>query len=186
MVQNGARRVQNGAKWLPKCMKNSPPGQGAARPQGRVGLRSQSSVLPFQHASFSCSKSGFAIFFVFFSRRIPCWIPPVPSLSGRILVTLGLLFGCYFSVCFFLGVFGSFLMFFWLLFWVHFPCFSHPFFDAYFRMFFLSCFLFVRFLFFGRTLADTHSIRGLIWFTDMHLFRKKRFPRRHFSKSFTK
>ena len=54
-------------------------------PQGRVELRSVCG-LPFQHAPFPRSRSGFCSI-LFFSRRIPSWIPPFPSLVGRFLVT---------------------------------------------------------------------------------------------------
>ena len=40
--------------------------------------------------------------------------------------------------------------------------------------------------FFGRTLADTHSTAGFIWFPYMHPFRKIRFLWRHVSKSINK
>ena len=79
--------------------RDSPPGRAQPAAE-RVGIGSVLRV-PL-----------FAIFF-FFSRRIPSWIPPFPSLVGRVLVTLRLTFGCFwvvvFSVCFldmfFVGVF---------------------------------------------------------------------------------
>ena len=65
----------------------------------------------FPHAPFPRSRSGFCSI-LFFSRRIPSWIPPFPSLVGRFLVTFGSLlvgFGVLlFSLCFFERVVGRF------------------------------------------------------------------------------
>ena len=86
----------------------------------------------------------------------------------------------YFFRIDFWKVFSSFLHHFWITFSMKFlHClllFSRPFFGCYFSVFSH----FHDFLFFGRTLADTCFTRGFIWFTHIHLFRKRRF----FVKSF--
>ena len=87
-------------------------------PQGRVDLGSVCG-LPFQHAPFPRSRSGFGSI-LFFSRRIPSWIPPFPSLVGRFLVTLRALLveiglSCFryvFLECFW-TIFDAFLTSFW-------------------------------------------------------------------------
>ena len=121
-----------GAELLPQATEIRPRA-ACGPPQGRVGLRSVCG-LPFQHAPFPRSRSGFCSI-LFFSRRIPSWIPPFPSLVGRFLVTFWLVcaqcwlkLGCYFFVMFFGSVFftifvvfltslgGQFCMFFAYLF----------------------------------------------------------------------
>ena len=61
--------------------------QAVLGPAERVGVRSVLRV-SFPHAPFPRSRFGFCNI-LFFSRRIPSWIPPFPSLVGRFLVTFG-------------------------------------------------------------------------------------------------
>ena len=78
--------------------RDSPPGRAQPAAE-RVGLRKCLACSPF------CN-------ILFFYRRIPSWIPPFPSLVGRVLVTPELTFGCFwvvvFSVCFFGPFFDDF------------------------------------------------------------------------------
>ena len=80
----GAKSEPTGAKREPKVSQIRPRAV-CGPPQGRVGLGSVCG-LPFQHAPFPRSRSGFCSI-LFFSRRIPSWIPPFPSLVGRFLAT---------------------------------------------------------------------------------------------------
>ena len=101
MEPEGPNLAQNGAEREPKNIDKFTPGPDAVR-RGACWpwkcLR-----VSFQHAPFPAVNLLFAIFF-FFPRRIPSWIPPFPSLVGRVLVTPGRTFGCFrvvvFSVCF--------------------------------------------------------------------------------------
>ena len=102
-----------GAELLPQATEIRPRAV-CGPPQGRVELRSVC-VFPSRMHPFPAVGLVFAVFF-FFSRRIPSWIPPFPSLVGRFLVTFWphcahfwLKLGCYFFVMFFGSVFGRFL-----------------------------------------------------------------------------
>ena len=97
-----------GAELLPQATEIRPRA-GRSPPAERVDLRSVCG-LPFQHAPFPRSRSGFCSI-LFFSRRIPSWIPPFPSLVGRVLVTFWLPFGwvwVFFFRCVFLERFWTF------------------------------------------------------------------------------
>ena len=69
----------------------------------------------FPHAPFPRSRSGFCSI-LFFSRRIPSWIPPFPSLVGRLICTFWRPFGWKWVVVFSLCFFGVFLDDFWRVF----------------------------------------------------------------------
>ena len=88
--------------------RDSPPGRALPAAE-RVELRKCLRV-SFPHAPFPRSRSGFCS--IFFSRRIPSWIPPFPSLVGRFLATFlqhfaqfWLKVGCRVFVMFFGSVF---------------------------------------------------------------------------------
>ena len=97
MEPKGSKREPKGTKMEPKgakrepkgdqnALKSSPPRAGCWPPQGRVEVLRVPRV-SFPHAPFPRSRSGFCSI-LFFSRWIPSWIPPFPSLVGRVLVTL--------------------------------------------------------------------------------------------------
>ena len=149
-------RIRCSKKWCTNqetCSKREPewepkfaPGPLASRRRGVLKF-GHSLRVSFPHAPFPRSRSGFCSI-LFFSRRIPSWIPPFPSLVGRFLATFWQHFahfwlkvGCRVFVMFFLSVFGRFLMRFWLVFGVDFTCFSHPCSNCVFAYFFLGCFL---------------------------------------------
>ena len=113
-------------------------------PAERVEIRKCLRV-SFPHAPFPRSRFGFCNI-LFFSRRIPSWIPPFPSLVGRILVTFwpilveigSLFFRCVFLVCF-LMIFDAFLAHFWDQFYMFFAYWFEQYFCLLFpRMFFKS------------------------------------------------
>ena len=92
--------------------------RAALGPAERVDVRSVLRV-SFPHAPFPRSRSVFCNI-LFFSKRIPSWIPPFPSLVGRFLVTFcaplveigSLIFRCVFWTCF-LMIFDAFFAHFW-------------------------------------------------------------------------
>ena len=102
------KRVQREPKWNQKAtnmyLKIRP--RAALGPAERVDIGSVLRV-SFPHAPFPRSRFGFCNI-LFFSRRIPSWIPPFPSLVGRLICTFWRPFGwkwvVVFSLCF-LGVF---------------------------------------------------------------------------------
>ena len=118
--QKGAKGSQMGAQRRPKFA----PGPGAARPRSVLTFGVPACFLPACTLSpHPRSRSGFCDM-LFFSRRIPSWIPPFPSLVGRVLVTFWphcahfwLKVGCsFFVMCFwecFLTIFDVFLISFW-------------------------------------------------------------------------
>ena len=114
----GAKADQMGAKSEPKSIPKFAPGPCAAHRRGVLGL-GHSLRVTFPHAPFPRSRSGFCSI-LFFSRRIPSWIPPFPSLVGRFLVTLrallvevgSLIFRCVFWTGF-LMIFDAFFAHFW-------------------------------------------------------------------------
>ena len=132
MLQKGPTWSQQGPKWSQKgptltkrapkgdqkTSKNSPPGR--AQP-ARGACWDSVAVLrvSFQHAPLPRSRSGFCSI-LFFSRRIPSWIPPFPSLVGRVLVTFCAILvegglSCFryvFLECFWM-IFDAFLTSFW-------------------------------------------------------------------------
>ena len=87
--------------------RDSPPGR--VRPTAGACWHWECLRVSFPHAPFPRSRSGFCSI-LFFSRRIPSWIPPFPSLVGRFLVTFLAPFGpllAFFASLFFLCVFWS-------------------------------------------------------------------------------
>ena len=105
--------------------RDSPPGRLAAHRRGVLRF-GHSLRVTFPHAPFPRSRSGFCSI-LFFSRRIPSWIPPFPSLVGRFLVTFGALLvesglSCFryvFLECFW-TFFDVFLTSFWCYFYMFF------------------------------------------------------------------
>ena len=94
------------------------PRAGRSPPRSVLTL-GRSLRVSFPHAPFPRSRSVFCNI-LFFSRRIPSWIPPFPSLVGRFLATFcaplveigSLIFRCVFWVCF-LMIFDAFFAHFW-------------------------------------------------------------------------
>ena len=108
------------AKWEPKVSQNrsqnSPPGR--LRPTAGACWPWKCLRVTFPHAPFPRSRSGFCSI-LFFSRRIPSWIPPFPSLVGRFLAT----FWQHFAHFWLKVGCRVFVMFFWDCFWTIFDAF---------------------------------------------------------------
>ena len=82
------------------------PGPCAAHRRGVLASGVSACFLP------ACTLSPQLVWFLqysFFSRRIPSWIPPFPSLIGRVLVTFWRPFGWKWVVVFSSCFFGEFL-----------------------------------------------------------------------------
>ena len=156
------------------------PRAGWGPPQGRVGIRCVCGV-SFQHAPFPAVNLVFAVFF-FFSRRIPSWIPPFPSLVGRkmelflvVLVGVGvLLFRYVFWACF-LTIFDAFLVHFWDEFYMFFAyLFEHCF-----------CLLFPRMFFKRMDTFQTRDLQKTLFFSSKNAILEdpplqKKFENLHF------
>ena len=125
----GAKSEPAGAKSDPTGPKREPkvtqfaPGPCAAHRRGVLGL-GHSLRVSFPHAPFPRSRSGFCSI-LFFSRRIPSWIPPFPSLVGRFLAT----FWQHFAQFWLKVGCRVFVMFFWDCFWTIFDVFLTSFGD---------------------------------------------------------
>ena len=109
----GAKSDPTGAKREPKVSQIRP--RAGRSPPRSVLSFGHSLRVTFPHAPFPRSRSGFCSI-LFFSRRIPSWIPPFPSLVGRLICTFWRPFGWKWVVVFSLCFFGVFLDDFWRVF----------------------------------------------------------------------